>query len=85
MIFEAVLFDGDYPSVEVWVDGAWLPGEVRAWFLEEEGWSAHVSYSTKTGETSVDTVPAEWVRPVARPGHKQGHETSEASQPYLPV
>ena len=53
----------DRPLIEVLIDGQWWPGELRAWFSNDDGtWRANVGYSTGPGENRLATVPAEAVR-----------------------
>lgn len=52
------------PDVEVHVDGVWHPGELRDWLHREDGtWWANGQWRRRPGETYIDTVPADHVRP----------------------
>lgn len=71
MLAQVIVFRPDQrPPVEVLIRGVWLHGELRAWFPVPDGWRANVSYSTGPGETRLETVPAECVRPVAHPSRR---------------
>lgn len=52
------------PDVEVLVNGQWYQGELRQWSADAKGsWSAQVNWRRKGGETFIDTIPAERIRP----------------------
>lgn len=55
------------PDVEVFVDGVWYEGELRAWQRRADGWWANVQWRPSAGMTYVDTVPAANVRLVPEP------------------
>src|SRR5687768_9308439 len=46
---------GDRPDVEVLVDDAWWPGEVRSWSPSPSGWWANCSWHRATGKTQLGT------------------------------
>jgi hypothetical protein len=51
------------PDVEVCIDSAWWPGELRTWTQRGDGsWWAQVSWRTEPGMAFLATVP-EHVRP----------------------
>lgn len=53
------------PDVEVEVDGAWHPGELRQWVQRDDGtWWADCSWSTAPGSRRLDSFEAERVRRV---------------------
>jgi len=57
---------GDWPAVEVLVDGQWLDGELRVWTQHRDGtWWANVSWRP-TGEYSrrLGNFPADHIRKV---------------------
>lgn len=57
------------PDIEVCIDGAWCPGELRMWQQREDGsWWANVNWS-RDGQRYVDTLPADDIRPDERPSH----------------
>lgn len=54
----------DRPEVEVLVDDTWWPGELRAWFPQDDGtWRANVSYRTGVSQQHLKTVLEDHVRP----------------------
>ena len=63
---QQILYNGwERPLVEVLVDDTWYPGELRAWLqAADESWTANVSWTKRPGETYLDTVTADRVRPV---------------------
>jgi hypothetical protein len=51
------------PDVEIWVDGQWCKGELRQWSVDgDKRWSAQVNWRRTTGETYIDTFPADHIR-----------------------
>jgi hypothetical protein len=52
----------DVPAVEVYVDGEWLPADLRAWQRRDRGWWGHVIYRASDGLRH-GTFPADQVRP----------------------
>jgi hypothetical protein len=55
---------GDRPDVEVQADGTWWSGELRGWWDRDGVRLMNVQWHTGTGETHLDTVPADRVRRV---------------------
>lgn len=52
----------DRPEVEVLVDDAWHFGDLRQWFLDDEGgWHGEVRWSSADGNR-IDTFPADRIR-----------------------
>ena len=54
---------GERPDVEVRVEDAWWPGEVRSWSPSPSGWWANCSWHRATGETQLGTFHEDDVRP----------------------
>ena len=53
---------GERPDVEVGIDDAWLPGEVRSWSPSPSGWWANCTWHRWAGETYLATFHEEDVR-----------------------
>ena len=54
---------GERRDVEVRVDGAWYPAEVRSWSLTPSGRWANCSWHRGIGETQLGTFHEDDVRP----------------------
>jgi hypothetical protein len=54
---------GERPEVEVRVDEAWWPGEIRSWSKSPSGGWANCSRHRATGETRLGTCHEDDVRP----------------------
>ncbi len=54
---------GERPDVEVRVEDAWWPGEVRSWSPSPSGWWANCSWHRATGETQLGTFHQDDLRP----------------------
>ncbi len=60
---QAVVYHpAERPDIEVQVDGAWHPGELRMWEPVAEGWAGQVQWRREVGMTFIDTYPAERIR-----------------------
>ena len=54
----------DRPEVEVLVNDAWRPGDLRGWTQRRHsGWWGHVEYTMGPAQNYLDTFPADQVRP----------------------
>lgn len=54
-----------WPDVEVLVDGAWYPGELRAWTSTPDGWVAQVQWRRAVAENRLSNFHEDQVRPAA--------------------
>jgi hypothetical protein len=52
--------------VEVFVDGTWYAGELRAWQKLDGRWRGNVTYTIGVGMRKLGWFDAGWLRPVAR-------------------
>lgn len=60
------------PDVEILVDGQWCKGELRQWSVDgSDNWSAQVTWRRQLGQTYIDTIPENRIRP-----DKTGRPTS---------
>jgi hypothetical protein len=55
------------PDVEVLVDGAWYPGELRQWIDTDGHRTCDVAWRRVLTETRIDMFPAERVRQTSTP------------------
>ncbi len=57
--------------VEVKVDESWQPGVLARWEQAGVGWLGLVAWVTADGHLEVDLLPADRLRPIPPPPHRQ--------------